>query len=122
MYELNVMLNSKLTAEKNKTNIRNKTKALLDAQKKNRNQSEFNTFYYMSTEILKAAPSMYDACLDVAGQLDGKNLQYFQKEILQLYLAELTLYQNINKEGYNTREIVKSGLKKYMEDLSKNLS
>jgi len=115
-------LNSKFTAEKNKTNIKNKVKALLDSQKKNRSQSELNTFYFMSTEVLKAAPSIYDACLDIFGKLDGKDLQYFQKDVFQLYLAELTLYQNTGKEGYNTREIVKAGLKKYVENLSKELS
>lgn len=69
-------------------------------------------FYQISTDVLKAAPSLYTDFLRLFQKLDNKKMQEFQKELFPLYHAQIVLLQendeteNSSEVFYNPRELV----------------
>lgn len=96
IYQLQESLAEKYTFETTKTNIRQKIKIFFQ-KNKNRSIEDFNEFFHISTNILNAAPSIYQKILSILLCLEPNQLKYFQNEILPLYNVELILHQRKEK-------------------------
>ncbi|MEI8008885.1 MAG: hypothetical protein WCI00_05910 [bacterium] len=62
IYELNKTLDKQETFDITKTSIKERIKKFLQKQKKRSNE-DLNDFYYISKNILKSAPSIYNKVL-----------------------------------------------------------
>lgn len=101
IYELNKTLDKQETFDTTKTSIKERIKKFLQKQK-NRSNEDFNDFYYISKNIIKSAPSIYNKVLWIIEQLEPSNLKYFYNQILPLYNTELVLQERKGKHEINT--------------------
>ena len=70
-----------------------------------------NDFYYISKNILKSAPSIYNKVLWIIEDLEPSNLKYFYNHILPLYNTELVLQERNGKQEITTLIDIHSEIK-----------
>lgn len=122
IYQLILLSKSEKTPKNTKIDIKERIKKFLQKQK-NRSNEDLNSFYSISTNILKIAPSLYNKIVWIFERLEPSNIKYFYEKIFPLYNVELVLYEKKNKHEINDLTTINSEIKKMTQKIrnSKNI-
>ena len=108
-YQMNSLIENPKTAERTKKEIK---KIFADQElrfdKEKMLQDSRSEFYNLSSDIIKAAPSLYAAFAPILESIPEKDLKTFVKEIFPFYQAQLVMLQNMDNEefSYQAKDLV----------------